>query len=56
VLAAAAAAGAAANLAELSLMRDALLGVLFLLWTAWWISLLVVFARQTPATSTSSPT
>ena len=56
VLAAAAAAGAAANVAGLSLMRDVLLGVLFMLWTAWWISLLVVYARQTPAASTASPT
>jgi hypothetical protein len=50
VLAAAAAAGAAANVAGLSVVRDVLLGVLFTLWTAWWISLLVVFGRQ----STSS--
>ena len=48
VLAAAAAVGAAANVAGLTLIRDVLLGVLFTLWTAWWISLLVVFARQTP--------
>lgn len=27
--------------------RDVLLGVLLVLWTAWWISLMVVFARQT---------
>ena len=55
VLAAAAAVGAVVNLAGLSLVRDVLLGVLFMLWTAWWISLLVVFARQTPAASTTSP-
>jgi hypothetical protein len=55
-LAAAAAAGGAANVAGLSLMRDVLLGVLFVLWTAWWISLLVVFACQTPAAFTASPT
>jgi hypothetical protein len=41
VLATAAAAGAAANVAGLSVVRDVLLGVLFALWTAWWISLLV---------------
>jgi hypothetical protein len=35
-------------------VRDVLLGVLFVLWTAWWISLLMVFARQTPAASTTS--
>ena len=55
VQAAAAAAGAVANVAGLSLIRDVLLGVLFVLWTAWWISLLVVFARQSQAASTTSP-
>ena len=55
VLAAAAAAGAAVNVAGLSLLRDVLLGVVFVLWTAWWISLLVVFARQSQAASTTSP-
>ena len=55
VLAAAAAAGDVANVAGLSLIRDVLLGVLFVLWTAWWISLLVVFARQSQAASTTSP-
>ncbi|HKH54998.1 MAG TPA: hypothetical protein VKA58_06055 [Propionibacteriaceae bacterium] len=30
----------------LSLVRDVLLGVLFILWFAWWISVLVVFLRQ----------
>jgi len=55
VLAAAAAAGAVANVAGLSLIRDVLLGVLFVLWTACWISLLVVFARQSQAASTTSP-
>jgi hypothetical protein len=54
-LAAAAAVGAAANVAGLSLVRDVLLGVLFTLWTVWWISLLVVFARQSQAASTTSP-
>jgi hypothetical protein len=54
-LAAAAAAGAAANVAGLNLVRDVLLGVLFTLWTAWWISLLVVFARRSQAAPTTSP-
>jgi Domain of unknown function (DUF4386) len=45
-LAAGAAVGALANLVELSLVRDILLGVFFILWTAWWISLLVVLLRQ----------
>ena len=54
VHAAAAAAGtAAANVARLSVVRDVLLGVLFMLWTACWISLLVVFARQTQTASTT---
>jgi hypothetical protein len=43
----------AANVAGLSVVRDVLLGVLFMLWTAWWISLLVVFARQTQTASTT---
>jgi hypothetical protein len=55
VLAAGAAVGAAANVAGLSLVRNVLLGVLFVLWTAWWIWLLVVFARQSQAASTTSP-
>ena len=55
VLAAAATVGAAANLTGLNLVRDVLLGVLFTLWTAWWISLLVVFARGSRAASTTSP-
>ena len=42
-------------IAGLSLVRDVLLGVLFVLWTAWWISLLVIFARQKQTTSTTSP-
>ena len=53
VLGAAAAAGGAANVAGLSLVRDVLLGVVFVLWTAWWILLLVVFARQAQAASTT---
>ena len=55
VLAGAAAVGAAANVAGLNFVRDVLLGVLFVLWTAWWISLLVVFARQTQTSPTTSP-
>jgi hypothetical protein len=54
-LAAAATVGAAANIAELNLLRDVLLGLLFTLWTAWWISLLVVFARQAQTASTTAP-
>ena len=53
-LAAAATVGAVANVAGLNLVRDVLLGVLFTLWTAWWISLLVVFARQSQTASTTS--
>ena len=53
VLAVAAAAGAAASVAGLSVVRDVLLGVLYMLWTAWWISVLVVFARQTQTPSTT---
>jgi hypothetical protein len=55
VLAAAAAAGAVANVAGLSLVRDVLLGVLFVLWTAWWISLCVIYARQKQTASTIFP-
>jgi hypothetical protein len=55
VLAAVAVVGAFVNLVGLSLVRDVLLGVLFILWAAWWISLLVVFARQTQTSSTTSP-
>jgi hypothetical protein len=54
-LAAAAVAGAAANVAALSLVRDVLLGVLFVLWTAWWISVLEAFGRQSQTSSTTSP-
>jgi hypothetical protein len=45
--------GATANIAELSLVRDVLLGMLFVLWTAWWISILVVFAHQTQTAATT---
>jgi hypothetical protein len=55
VLAAAATAGAAANIAGLNPVRDVLLGVLFTLWTAWWISLLVVFPHESQTASTPFP-
>jgi hypothetical protein len=55
VLAAAAVVGAFVNLVGLSLVRDVLLGVLFILWAAWWIAILVVFARQTQTSPTTSP-
>jgi len=32
-----------------------LLGVLFVLWMAWWISVLVVIARQTQTSPAISP-
>ncbi len=54
-LAAAATVGAAANVAGLNLLHHVLLGLLFTLWTAWWISLLVLFARQSQITSTAAP-
>jgi hypothetical protein len=50
VLAAVAAVGAFVNLVGLSLVRDVLLGVLFILWTVWWISVLVMFVRQRETT------
>jgi hypothetical protein len=56
VLAVAAGAGGAAKVAGLNLVRAVLVGVLFLLLTTWWISLLVVFARESPAASATSPT
>ena len=52
---AAAATAAAANITGLNLVRDVLLGVLFTLWIAWWISLLVVLARQAQTGSTIAP-
>jgi hypothetical protein len=55
VLAAVAVVGAFVNLVGLSLLRDVLLGVLFILWAAWWISLLVVFARHPQTSPTTSP-
>ena len=45
--------GATANIAELSLVRDVLLAMLFVLWTAWWISILVVFEHQTQTAATT---
>jgi hypothetical protein len=51
VLAAVAVVGAFVNLIGLGLARDVLLGVLFILWAAWWISLLVVFVREPQAFS-----
>ena len=56
VLAAVAVVGAFVNLVGLSLVRDVLLGVLFILWTAWWIAILMVNARQTQTSPTASPT
>jgi hypothetical protein len=50
VLGAVAAVGAFVNLVGLSVVRDVLLGVLFILWFAWWIWLLVVFLRQREST------
>ena len=50
VLGAGAIVGAFANLVGLSFIRDILFGVFFILWTAWWISLLAVFLRQKEAT------
>ena len=55
VLAAVAVVGAFVNLVGLSLVRDVLLGVLFIMWTAWWVSILVVFARQTQTSPSTSP-
>jgi hypothetical protein len=50
---AAAAAGAVANVAGLILVHHVLLGVVFVLWTAWWISVLVVFTGRTQIASTT---
>jgi hypothetical protein len=55
VLAAVAVVGAFVNLVGLSLVRDVLLGVLFIGWAAWWIAILVVFIRQPHAPSRSLP-
>lgn len=40
--------GAVINLLGLDLVRDLGLGVVFTLWTAWWIRLLVIFVRREP--------
>jgi hypothetical protein len=45
-LATLAAVGAVMSLVGLNLARDVGLGVIFTLWTAWWIWLLVVFVRS----------
>jgi hypothetical protein len=55
VLAALAPVGAFVNLVGLSLIRDILLGVLFIGWAAWWIALLVVFIREPQTSSPSLP-
>jgi hypothetical protein len=47
--------GAFVNLVGLSLVRDVLLGVLFILWAAWWIAILVVFIREPQASSATLP-
>jgi len=44
-LAAVAVVGVAANLTGLNLVRDAMLGITFTLWTAWWIWLMVLLLR-----------
>ena len=46
LLSAAAGIGIIFNLLGLGLARDALLGVMFSLWTAWWVWLLVLFLRH----------
>ena len=43
--AAAAVVGVAANVMSFNLARDVMLGITFLLWTAWWIWLLVLLLR-----------
>lgn len=45
-LSAAAAVGVIFNMLGLDLARDASLGVVFSLWTAWWIWLLVLFSKR----------
>jgi hypothetical protein len=55
ILAAVAAVGAFVNLVRLSLVRDVLLGVLFILWAAWWIAILLVFIGEPQASSRSLP-
>lgn len=48
VLGTVAAIGALANLLGLGLLRDAMLGVIAVLWTGWWVWLLVRFVRHSP--------
>jgi hypothetical protein len=55
VLAAGAVVGVVANVTGLTLVRDAMLGIAFALWTVWWIWLLVLFLRSQPAASTTLP-
>jgi hypothetical protein len=50
-LAGVAAVAVATNLTGLSLVRDAIFGIAFTLWTAWWIWLMVLLIRSEPATS-----
>jgi hypothetical protein len=52
-LAAAAAIGGVVNVLGFGLARDVMLGVVFTLWTAWWIWLLVRFVRSSPAAANS---
>ena len=46
--------GAAFNVLGLGLLRDAALGVVFMLWTAWWIWLLVLLLRGDAAPTAAS--
>ena len=50
---AAAAIGVVVNVLGFGLARDVMLGVVFTLWTAWWIWLLVRFVRSSPAAANS---
>ena len=59
-LAAVAAVGVAANVTGLGLVRDAMLGITFVLWTGWWIWLMVLLIRYrvmvTPTNGGEGPT
>ena len=46
MLSAAAAIGVVFNVLGLGLARDVSLGVVFSLWTAWWVWLLLLFLRR----------
>lgn len=46
VMAAVAVVGALFNLAGLEIARDVALGVIFTLWTSWWVWLLILFRRR----------